>query len=672
MTNDGTRVFFSTRDRLLSADTDNSADIYGAEVDSGGTMHLELVSVGESGPSNSDECAPPGEWNTVVGGPDCSAVAFAGGAGVASEVGTFYFLSPEELDLSNPENLPVANQANLYVVKPGELPHFVATLDSSVGKPPPQPPKHHLSEANFVSGLSGPEAMTIDQATHDLYVNGVGGGGKVYRYETGGSAGTPKNFTAGPAPGTNTITGLGLAGGGTETQVAVDSSGGELNGDIYVANYGYPVMVFAPDGSSLGSIPAPSACGVAVADDGSVYVGSYEGAVYKFTPLSPTVPLEEGDYEKTGIHTTGVATCNVAVDDAGHVYASSWSNGPVERYDVSEFSAGAPSVEGVVIDEDSTALAGDPISHNVYVDEGDRISEFEPDGSLVETFGEGQINNSRGVAVDATSGNVFAANGANVVEFGVVTAPYHPIDNPAIVHAVTQAATHTYGDFQISKDGHYAAFASVEPLTGYDNGGNLEVFRYDAQNGSILCASCNPTNARAVGGSSLPEDGLGLAEDGSVFFDSADAIAPRDLDERIDAYEYENGSIQLISTGGSAFDSKLLGIDASGSNAYFFTRDTLVPQDENGDLVKIYDARAGGGFAYTPPAIPCKASDECHGPGSEVPPAPKIPTLRGSSGNESGSGTQAACGHHRVIRHGRCVRARRHAHHKRHSQKRHG
>jgi hypothetical protein len=227
----------------------------------------------------------------------------------------------------------------------------------------------------------------------------------------------------------------------------------------------------------------------------------------------------------------------------------------------------------------------------------------------------------------------------------------------------------------VSRDGRYAAFASVEPLTGYDNGGYLEVFRYDAQDGSILCASCNPTNARAVGASSLPEDGLGLAEDGSVFFDSADAIAPRDLDERIDAYEYENGSIQLISTGGSPFNSKLLGIDANGSNAYFFTRDALVPQDENGDLVKIYDARAGGGFAYTPPEVPCKASDECHGPGSEVPPAPKLPTLRGSSGNEGGAAKQAACGGHRVMRHGRCVKVRRHPHHKRHtrrSRKRHG
>ena len=128
------------------------------------------------------------------------------------------------------------------------------------------------------------------------------------------------------------------------------------------------------------------------------------------------------------------------------------------------------------------------------------FSEFEPDGSLVETFGEGQISNSRGVAVDGTSGEVFAANGASVVEFEVLSRAYNPIDNPAIVDAVTQAATHTYGDFQISKDGHYAAFASVEPLTGYDNGGHLEVFRYDAQQGRSFALRAIPRMHARWGG----------------------------------------------------------------------------------------------------------------------------------------------------------------------------
>ena len=38
------------------------------------------------------------------------------------------------------------------------------------------------------------------------------------------------------------------------------------------------------------------------------------------------------------------------------------------------------------------------------------------------------------------------------------------------------------------------------------------------------------------------------------------------------------GCLGLISTGTSPFDSSLLGVSADGTDAYFFTRDTLVPQ----------------------------------------------------------------------------------------------
>ena len=73
------------------------------------------------------------------------------------------------------------------------------------------------------------------------------------------------------------------------------------------------------------------------------------------------------------------------------------------------------------------------------------------------------------------------------------------------------------------------------------------------------------------------------------------------------------GCVELISTGTSPLDSSLLGVSADGTDAYFFTRDTLVASDNNGSRVKIYDARAGGGFDQAPPPHQCQASDECHG-----------------------------------------------------------
>ena len=180
----------------------------------------------------------------------------------------------------------------------------------------------------------------------------------------------------------------------------------------------------------------------------------------------------------------------------------------------------------------------------------------------------------------------------------------------------------------------------------------------------------------------------GLANDGRVFFNSTDALAPRDLDEKEDAYEWEQqgfatkfgtncqtagGCLGLISTGISPFNSSLLGVSSDGTDAYFFTRDTLVPQDENGKLVKIYDARAGGGFPYEPPPPPCKASDECHGPGSVAPEPPTINTVTGTRGDVPATQSARRCKTGFVKEKGKCIRRahkpKRHHHRKVH---RHG
>jgi hypothetical protein len=246
---------------------------------------------------------------------------------------------------------------------------------------------------------------------------------------------------------------------------------------------------------------------------------------------------------------------------------------------------------------------------------------------------------------------VYANTGEErIVDFGYLN---EPINNPAIVNAVRQSGVHNYGDFQVTPGGDLAAFVSVLPLTGYDNDGHYEVFRYGTDDGELICVSCNPTNARAVGDSALAPTGLSLVGDGRVFFNSSDNLAPRDLNSRQDAYEWSEGSVQLISPGTSAFNSSLLGASADGRDAYFFTRDTLVPQDQNGTLTKIYDARAGGGFPYVPPQVSCKASDECHGPGTEASGPPVINTIRGTRGNQL---SQKKCRRGKVRRGGKCVR----------------
>jgi hypothetical protein len=77
-------------------------------------------------------------------------------------------------------------------------------------------------------------------------------------------------------------------------------------------------------------------------------------------------------------------------------------------------------------------------------------------------------------------------------------------------------------------------------------------------------------------------------------------------------------------------------VSADGVNVYFATFDTMVGQDENGQFLKFYDARTGGGFPFISPPAPCAAADECHGPGSSAPELPPIGT-----GNDLGVGGNA-------------------------------
>jgi hypothetical protein len=128
MSEDGSQVYYTTAEKLLPADTDESADVYRTEVDSGAAVQRSLVSVATAGPSNDDACTPtgaPDTWNAPAGNGKCGALAFAGGGGVVPQTGALYFLSPELLD--GPGN-GVAGLPNLYLEAPGGVPRFLAAI----------------------------------------------------------------------------------------------------------------------------------------------------------------------------------------------------------------------------------------------------------------------------------------------------------------------------------------------------------------------------------------------------------------------------------------------------------------------------------------------------------------------------------------------------------------
>jgi sugar lactone lactonase YvrE len=661
MTEDGSKVFFTTDESLLSEDQDDEADIYEAEVDPLGNLSLTLISSG----GGSQACEPPEEWNTEAGEENCDAMALAGGAGLAADSGTFYFLSPEQLDGSQ----GTLSQPNLYVVRPGGSPEFVATIDSSIGRPEPPAPARPILNEEF-GGIKNTQAVT-GSASGDAYV--INSTAKtVVRFKANGA---PDNYTLGAGAGTNELP---VAMSGFSADVAVDDSSGPFSGDLYVApGKAGEIPVFASSGEQLGSLSGVSNAHAIAVDpaNGDVYVADYNAeTIYRYEPIASTLPVSNADYNITAIEVPGTEIANLAVDGSGDLYSG--EEGRIRKFLPSEFGPSPyPVVAGATFPGEGAALAVDPSTEEIFVGEPgeERVTAYRPSGAVIAHYGQGELPFMRRVGLNPANHHLYVSvfrEGFKVTELGYEAVEYHLLANPAVRHAKLHPETHTYSDFQVTPDGAYAAFASAQPLTGFDSNEHTEVFRYEP-GGEPTCASCNPTNARATGDSALPSNGLGLLEDGRVFFDSTEAIAPRDLNGKEDAYEWSNGDLQLISTGVSAFASSLLGVDASGRDAYFFTRDTLVPQDNNGTLVKIYDAREEGGFPYTPPPVPCKASDECHGPSSQAPGPPQIGTIRGTSGQYLGAAPakKKACPRGKVHRRKKCVRKHRR---KKHKKARHG
>ncbi|HYJ00494.1 MAG TPA: hypothetical protein VEX36_12565 [Thermoleophilaceae bacterium] len=245
-----------------------------------------------------------------------------------------------------------------------------------------------------------------------------------------------------------------------------------------------------------------------------------------------------------------------------------------------------------------------------------------------------------------------------------------------------------YRSSRVTPDGRHILFQSNRSLTGYDNTDavtgepDVEVFTYDADADQMTCVSCNPSGARPVGdtlqipftGQTPPHgddaggqqgyDPVGAAawipawesalyarrtllDDGSrVFFNSYDALVPRDTNGEQDVYQWvkqgtggcerADGCVSLISTGTSPQKSEFTDASADGRDVFFHTASSLVAQDTR--LIDIYDARMGGGFD-PPPAAPDGCDGEsCQGASNAPADVPPASANGGGSGNGSSKG----------------------------------
>jgi hypothetical protein len=156
-----------------------------------------------------------------------------------------------------------------------------------------------------------------------------------------------------------------------------------------------------------------------------------------------------------------------------------------------------------------------------------------------------------------------------------------------------------------------------------------EVYLYDTETHGLVCASCNPTGARPVGPASIPGVQVAskrfgdyrprdLLADGSLFFDSKDALVPHASDGRENVYEYEDGAVHAISNVAGGDESFFLDAGPSGENVFFVSADKLLPEDPGGNAV-VWDARIDGGFPVVSLPASCDNADSCKAPESPQP-----------------------------------------------------
>jgi hypothetical protein len=229
---------------------------------------------------------------------------------------------------------------------------------------------------------------------------------------------------------------------------------------------------------------------------------------------------------------------------------------------------------------------------------------------------------------------------------------------PQYVTTFEDRARLSISRIQVAPNDEHMAFITKSRLTAYKNSNYAEMYTYEPSSGKLVCVSCLPGGEEPTSNVEGSIDGLFMSNDGRAFFYTADALTPRDTDKIHDVYEYTEGQAQLISNGTAAQDRTqkanpraggLAGVSADGVNAYFVTYETLVPQDENGEFQKYYDARVGGGFPFTTPPAACEAADECHGEGSTAP-APGVivsENATGAGGNVLPAKKQKKKRHHK-------------------------
>jgi hypothetical protein len=277
----------------------------------------------------------------------------------------------------------------------------------------PQEPTSRFGELGKSNGqFKEPIGVAVNQSTKDVYVVDKGNN-RVEIFDSEGRYLSQFDGKETPAASFAEPSGL-----------AVDNSPGASTEDVYVIDRGHNVIdKFSAAGKYLSQLtgalePFVEPEGVAVDTTGNVWVYLMSQQAVEFN--------NEGTYVPGSAFSTGHAVApGLAVDSLDRLYVITTSK------NVRRFSG--PEEEGGLVDESesATGVAVDASSGNVYVDRGASLAEYgpfgEPFGQPLVTFGTSPapLANSVGIAVNGSDGTVYASesNASKVDIFKTILLP---------------------------------------------------------------------------------------------------------------------------------------------------------------------------------------------------------------------------------------------------------
>lgn len=267
-------------------------------------------------------------------------------------------------------------------------------------------------------------------------------------------------------------------------------------------------------------------------------------------------------------------------------------------------------------------------------------------------------------------------------------------NNAYPVPVLSAAEGHGEGSGREGGDGHILVFESKAELTPNDRDGrHLDVYRYDADSGTLECLSCAPGSSETEPdsapfsvdprgtdeplGTDFAESGRWVSEDGEeVGFATDEPLSPGDVNASKDSYLWREGQVLRLPGepfGGTHSSVRLNGpfLSPDGATVAFVTETPLLPQDgdSTGD---VYVARVDGGYQNPPAPFLCVPGSNCQSALSA--PAPLALASETSSGEgnvKPKTGSAGVRPKHKSCS-GPVRRGRKHTHRKRrHPVKRH-